>query len=100
MQCAIPWMDTYRIFYTNMLLPALAPLFVLIIIIYNQTLSCTHWAVRAQIHPEQKAKLQERSFTKGADLGREASNSPGGGGGETCTLLHLSSQTERRLWYR
>ena len=69
-QCAVPSMDTFSIFYANMLLPALAPLFVVGVMMYDRTLGCTPHYKMVQMHPEQLAKLRSRSFTKGLDYGR------------------------------
>ena len=60
-------MDTYKVYYFNMLLPAVGFPITAFVFWYDGTLGGRPGEVTAQMHPSQKAKARERSFTKGMD---------------------------------
>ena len=81
LRCAAPALDTFGVFYGNMLLPALAPVFVACVMAYDRTLGCMHWARQVHMHPEQRQKARFRSFTKGLGGGGPGAGGRGGRSG-------------------
>ena len=66
--CVLPGVDTYDVYYFNMLLPAAGLLVTAFVFRYDGTLGCLPTEISAQMHPLQQEKARTRSFTKGRSL--------------------------------